>query len=70
MGNICKNLCSEFKAKRNTKEGMYNQGYKYCSCCNEFFKTYETFCLCCGTHLRMKSANKKPILSIKSENEK
>lgn len=63
MPNSCKDLCSNLKAKRNTKDGMYNNGYKYCSCCDVFFITKEIFCLCCGVHLRMKSANKKSIIT-------
>ena len=64
--NTCKNLCNELKVKKDFKHGMYDK-YKFCKECNEFFKTYETFCLCCGTHLRMKA---KSLSSDETEGKK
>ena len=39
------------------KPGMYKNGNRYCSCCEAFFKTVETFCLCCGMRMRTKGRN-------------
>ena len=65
--NICKNLCLVLKAKRNTKEGMYETGHRYCTECDAFFKTYEVFCLCCGMRMRTKGRNKPYVDDGKSD---
>lgn len=55
--NICKGKCELTKSKMDLKKGMYANGERYCKCCESFFKTEKTFCLCCGMRMRTKGRN-------------
>ena len=53
MANVCKGICSQYKALGFKGKHKYVQGQKRCAMC-EIFLYYEGIrCPCCGVKLRI-----------------
>ena len=51
--NVCKGICTRFKAIGYKGRHRYENGQKRCPVCSEFLQCPDVRCPCCGVMLRV-----------------
>lgn len=61
---VCRGRCKQLPQIKGANRNLYDEGFRYCSCCEIYICSEKTRCFCCGRSLRLKIGRQSRPMGI------